>query len=279
MYNFLMVVYLEYLIIDNFIFDFFLLLLTFKDKVKNRSVKRIIISSLYSTIFAVIFPLLNFHELVLFALKIVLAFSTVALGGKFSSFKDYIFKVNKFILLTFVFGGIIYGVTSLIGVRYTFLYGTTNALIPFGFLMACAVVIYLSCDKFFGRLFVKKIVYPFVVKCSLFQNGQKISVGGFIDSGNNIVFNGCEGVCIADKKLVKELFLRGFLDGVPIGLINVNTVSGKSLVKIYQIDRIEIYFNDKVNIISNAKLGIPEKGVAFSENYHLILSSEYALCG
>ena len=85
-------VYVEFVIIDNFVFDYLLLLLTFY-KDRKQINKRIIISSLFGTVFALVFPLLNLHELILFALKILLAFSMVAIAGKFITFKEYILLI------------------------------------------------------------------------------------------------------------------------------------------------------------------------------------------
>ena len=269
-------VYVEFVIIDNFVFDYLLLLLTFY-KDRKQINKRIIISSLFGTVFALVFPLLNLHELILFALKILLAFSMVAIAGKFITFKEYILQVNKFILLTFLFGGIIYGVYSLFGLEYSFLYGTTNSFLPLGLMILTAIILYFSGVKLFCRFFEKKLIYPFVCKCKLYKNGQEITVNGFIDSGNSLLYNGCESVCIASGELVKKIYLSSFLEGESCGIITANTIAGSCKIKVYEIDLMKIYSVNKKNIIYKVKLGIPQRYMTFSDDYQLILPADYAL--
>ncbi|MBQ3572343.1 MAG: sigma-E processing peptidase SpoIIGA, partial [Clostridia bacterium] len=137
-----MTIYIEYVIIDNFVFDYILLLLALKSKAKIIKKRRVLLSASFGTFFAIIFPFLYFNEIVLFGLKILIAFCMIAIADKFEDFKDYFIKVNKFIFLTFSFGGIIYGFMSLVGLKYDFLYTTTNSAVPLGIMIVCAVVLY-----------------------------------------------------------------------------------------------------------------------------------------
>ena len=268
-------VFIEYVVIDNFIFDYLLLLLTFKTNGRKPSKKRLLISTLFGTVFAVIFPLLNLHELILFVLKISLAFSMVAIVWCFESFNDYIKKTLKFFALTFAFGGVIYGCFSLIGLNYSFLYGTANGIIPLGVLITIGVVIYKVFERLFLSLFAKKFILPFVCECVIVNKGQIIKVNGFFDSGNQLIYNNKESVCIAGQGLVKRLFFRGMLSGNECGQMCVNTVAGKSVIKIYEMDEIKIYFNGKKNIIYKAKLGVSAKSLKLSDDYQLIIGASY----
>ena len=94
-----MTVFVEYVIIDNFIFDYILLLLTFKSNGVEPPKKRLFLSALFGTVFAVIFPFLKFHQLVLLFLKIVLATSMVAIASNFNCFKQYLKKLIKLFLI------------------------------------------------------------------------------------------------------------------------------------------------------------------------------------
>lgn len=270
-----MTVYIEYVIIDNFVFDYVLLLLTLKSKAKEIVKRRVVLSASFGTFFAIIFPLLSFNEIILFGLKILIAFCMIAIADKFDDFRDYFLKVNKFLFLTFSFGGIIYGFMSLVGLKYDFLYTTTNSVIPLGIMIICAITLYFVFVNFFKKLFEKKLILPFTCRCVLFFDGQKLATTGFIDTGNNLIYDGEEGVNIADSRLVNELMICGFFERLPYGYITVNTVSGVSNVKIYQIDRLEIYFGNKRNTFYKVKIGIPEKAFVLSEEYKLILSPEY----
>lgn len=268
-------VYVEYVIIDNFIFDYILLKLTFKGE-SNPCKKRIFLGCLFSTFFAIIFPFIRLHELILLGLKIVLAFSTVAISGSFTSFKEYFLKVNKFVLLTFLFGGAIYGLFSLVEIDYNFLYGTSDGLFPLGLLLLLGLILYGVCNKLFAKLFQKRLIYPFTCECVLYCKGQILKTKAFLDSGNHLVFNNEYPVCIVSTQLAKRLVLGGFIEGRELGVLAVTTVAGQSRVKIYEIEKMQIYFGDKANIYYNVKIGISEKSLNLSEEFHLILSAHYA---
>ena len=103
------------------------------------------------------------------------------------------------------------------------------------------------------------MILPFVCKCELVFDGQKLKTIGFIDTGNNLIYNGEESISIADSRLVNELMERGFFERLPCGCVTVNTLSGTSLVKVYQIDSLKIYFNNKINIYNKVKKLFNEK--------------------
>lgn len=270
-----MVVYIEYLFVDNFIFDYLLLCLTLRKKTERRKKYRIFISSFFGSIVTLLFPYLNLNKFLLFLMKVSLAFCMIALACKYNNFKEYILCVNFFVLLTFIFGGVISGLLSLLEIDYYFLYGSSNGIVPLGLMLLIGILLYTLCEKGFKRLFEKKLIYPFVRKCVLYKNGLKIKTVGFIDSGNTLRYNGEESVCIAGDKLVENIYIQGFFENEECDCMMIDTVSGKSIIKIYEIDKLEIYFNDKKNTIYNVKIGIPSNALKLGEDYQLILSSEF----
>lgn len=269
-------VYVEYVVIDNFIIDFLLLLLTFKKRGEKIKKGRIVVSALFGTVVTLFFPFLTFHELIVFFLKIILCCAMVAIPCKKMGFSTYLKKVFKFLILTFAFGGAITGVTSLLGIEYAFLYGSTNSPIPYSIVIVLGLSIYFIVLKIYSKLFEKQIVYPFVCVCGLFCNGDKTQAKGFLDSGNHLVYNG-QGVCIASDKLVQELFLSGVIKGAPKGLVGLKTVAGEDVIKIYEIERLEIYFNKKKNIFYKAQIGVSDKKLFTHEDYDLLLPAEYLI--
>ncbi len=272
-------VYVEYVIIDNFIFDYLLLCLTFKSNGKEPPKSRLIFSAIFGTVFAIVFPFLKFHELILFALKIVCVFAMVAIAYPFESYKDYLKKVLKFNLLTFAFGGMIFGFFSLIGLDYSFLYGTTDSAVPLGILITVAAVLYWAFEKLYYRLFQNKLIYPFICRCVIFSKGRKIQISAFIDSGNQLTDGEGESVCIASSSLARKLFLLGMIGGSPHGEMQISTASGKGEIKIYEIEEMLIYFEGKKNIINKVKIGVAPQTLHLSEQYELIIGAGFILNG
>ena len=272
-----MTVYLEYVIIDNFIFDYFLLSLALKNSNQRQNKKRILLGAGLGTIVAIILPLLKLHEILLLSLKVALAFIMVGTAGQFTSFKDFFKKVNKFVFLTFFFGGAIYGLLSLIEFEYNFLYTTSNLIVPLGFLIGLGYLLYSGCNKLFKTLFERKMIYPFVCECILYGKGQILKTRGFLDTGNHLLYNKTIPVCFASRSLAKRLITSGIIEGEEIGRLAIKTVAGESFVKIYEIERMQIYFGDKANIYYKVKIAISENGINLSEDFHLILSAKYAV--
>lgn len=269
-----MKIYLEYVIIDNFIFDYLLLLATFYKRGEKTKKGKIIFSSIIGTAISVVFPLLKLHEIVLFFLKITTAFFLVFLAGEFLNFKSYFISVNKFILLTFLFGGSIYGIFSILSIDYAFLYGTSNSLIPLGFIIILAIGLYYFTKKIYQLIFFKKIINAFSCKCTLYFQGNKVDAIGYFDSGNHLSYKNI-GVSFACSSLCKKLYYQGYFNCPPIGELNIYTATGKKRVAIYQFDKLEIYFNQKRNIIYKPKIAISRDKTKFGQEYDLILSCDY----
>lgn len=272
-----MTVYVEYVIIDNFIFDYFLLSLALKNSNERQNKKRILLGAGFGTVMAIVFPMLKLHELLLLGLKVILACLMVAISGKFMSFKEFFKKVNKLVFLTFFFGGAIYGALSLLELEYSFLYTTSNSLIPLGVLIGAGYLLYVGCNRLFNKLFERKMIYPFVCECVLYGKGQILKTRGFLDTGNHLLYHKTFPVCFASTELAKKLIISGIVEGSAVERMLIKTVSGEAYVKIYEIERMQIYFGDKANIYYNVKIAVSEKGLRLSDDFHLILSANYAV--
>lgn len=267
-------VYIEYVIIDNFVLDYLLLKLTFLIKKSYVFKRGIIIGASVGTLFAIVIPLINCAEPVLFCIKILSATIMLLCSAKFKSFRSFFTTFNLLLLLTFAFGGAFYLLFDFINCKYTFLYGTTDALLPLGLVLGTAMLLYKVFYDFFCKIYKNKLIYPFVRKCKIVHNGQQITLNGFIDSGNQIIYNNFYSVCVASKQLVNKLLTCGFLQDAEIGETYITTVSGKTKIKIFEFDYLEIYSCDKTNIIKGVKIGILQNATSLSDDYDLILSAD-----
>ena len=70
------------------------------------------------------------------------------------------------------------------------------------------------------------------------------------------------------KKLKRESLLLDFVYDV----VSVATVSGKSVVPIYKIEKFWIYNGEKPNILYNVMLGVVKGGFSSCDEYDLLLS-------
>jgi len=271
-----MEVYIEYVIIDNFLLDYLLLKLTFLTKKGILYKNGLYYGAILGTVVSVLLPLITLPKIFLFLIKVLHGILMLLVSAKFNSFKQLIISFNMLLCLTFVFGGVIYGLLGLLQIEYSFIYGTASAF-PLGVIILIAVIIYKACYRFFVALFEKKLIYPFIRECELYFEGQKIAFTGLIDSGNQIIYDRFNSVCIASSRLSKRLKQQGFLQSDELGNLQVRTIGGRGKIHLYRFDYIKIYFKDKVNIIKQPIIGIGDGEINLSEQYDLILSAEYAL--
>ncbi|MDY4187449.1 MAG: sigma-E processing peptidase SpoIIGA [Candidatus Borkfalkiaceae bacterium] len=269
-----MEVYIEYVIIDNFIIDYLLLMLALKYSKENAKRGRVALSAAIGTVVALLMPIVNMPAIVKFFVKIALAFIMTRVCVKPQSTAAYFKTLGLFLLFTLIFGGSAMLIMNFCGITYDFFYG--SSAFPLGISLVIAVTLYRALKKAFSVVFEKTLVYPFTRQCVLTCKNKKVEAKGLIDSGNHLIFNGDFAVCVPCKNLVKKMKQKGFFDEQSLGEMTFKTASGKSFLKIYEIDEMLIYCNGKSNIIKRPKIGIGVSSDSFGDDFEIILSAAYA---
>ena len=100
-----MEVYIEYVITDNFIIDYFLLSLALKYSKAQVNRKRIAFSAAIGTIVAVLMPIFNASAALKFFIKVALAFVMIIAAAKPKSGRGYFLSLCLFLIFTVIFGG------------------------------------------------------------------------------------------------------------------------------------------------------------------------------
>lgn len=186
-----MVLYIEYVIIDNFLIDYILLKLlsfTFKDSLKK---KNIIISCILGTISAVCLPMLMRYKTLLIIYKILTAFIMVLVLKKYRSYGQYFLHLIVLFVYTFLFGGVAIAIFNIFDIPYT-----VNGLLLYNceFPVSIFILIFGS-----GSFLFKKIILSLgqqmklnncLYKIKLMDNGKLIECMGFYDSGNTVSRDG-----------------------------------------------------------------------------------------
>ena len=268
-----MEVYIEYVIADNLILDYLLL------KTARRSLKlecsfwRIALSAVLGTAAACVLPLFRLNKGALFFIKVVLGALLVIIAGKFEKPKQIFECFNLFLFFTFLFGGAVIGIFYLLGINYAseeyFYYNTE---VPLGIIIGSAFIIYVCCKKILKFIYRKKDIYPFVKDCELSVNGFKITLKGFMDSGNRLsYYRSGAPIVLCSPELSVRLKTSGALTGARTDYITFNTVAGRNSMAVYKIDYLLIYNDKKPNIINNVMIGLSPNGFKDGGEYDLIL--------
>ncbi len=257
-----MTVYIEYVLIDNFIIDYLMLKASFLLTVSSASKIRLLFCAFLGAIFALLYPLLTVNTLLLTAIKVCFGLLMVLLAGKFRNKKDFIVTAITFFCYTFLTGGAVIGVFNLLSIPYSSEISIALMVLPVYFI-------------FTGITKVVKFLYRQKDACGYLRRVEITAFGitklgvGFYDTGNEL-YDGDNPVIVCNKSFAKE-FLGGSLKELKLKRISVNTVNTTEQNIAFNIDEIRIYNGDEPNIFKNVTLCVSKQSVG--RNYDVILHS------
>ena len=247
-----MTVYVEYVLIDNFVIDLLIFKTAFKITGKNVSPARLVACSLLGAVFALLYPLITENVFIVTAAKILFGLFLTFCAAKFSSAKDYATFTAVFLGLTFFVGGIIIGVFSLLGLDYSGEYSIALMIMP--------VLITLSAVKKLVTYFYRrKDVSGLTVNLELVCGEVTAKLKGFFDTGNGL-YADFSPVIVVTKSAVAPLINPIFMKSVKY--IALATAVGEDKKISFKPDAVVIYSGGKKNIFNNVRVCVVDK--AFS---------------
>ncbi len=243
-----MEIYIEYALLENFLFDGILLTLALfaaKRKIKWR---KVCFSAGVGAVFAVLYPLLKLPEFLgtLFKMAVGLLLCLLV-EDRLKTRKEwgrYALTSVFFFIFSVSFGGTLLGIYGS-GTR------VPSALVFVGFAVLSLAALLLV-KKLYARREIHKNVYPCIVK-----NGERtISTEAFSDSGNLARKNG-KPVCFLSPELFYELYGEEILkgEGQVCDEMAITTLAGEKTIPLYagkiEINEIikEVYFSPSKNMI------------------------------
>lgn len=257
-----MTVYIEYVLIDNFFIDYFLLKGAFYiTNVKVKAIRLIAVSFLGAVI-SLFYPFLSKIKWLEILLKIPVGLLIVYLGGRYRNKREYFITFMLFLLFTFSVGGAITGIFYIFDIDLHKEYLIATIFIP-----ACLMIEICVC--FVKYTIKRKHVKDGTFLCKLKLNGKEITAEGFFDTGNGLYYNNLP-VIVCSKKVAFKLMGNGL---PKIFFIQVATVIKKDKMPAFTIDFLEIYTGDTPNIFKNITVVI---GKNFGVGYDLILHPDLA---
>ena len=259
-----MTVYIEYVLIDNFIIDYLLMKATFAITGRSATKKRLFVCAFFGAVFALILPLVQNFDLFTIIYKIITGLFLVLIAKKNYTFRAFYVTAITFFLLTFLTGGMITGIFNIFGIDYS-----SEICISLMFLPVYVFIkLALTLIKYFYR---KKTDISLTYQVEISLGKTTLSALGFMDTGNTL-FDGNNPVILCDKTFAKRLFNQNAL-GAKLKKISVTTANGQSTNLAFSVDELRIYNGDKLNIYSNVTLCVISGGVF--DGYEIILHPKF----
>lgn len=283
-----MVIYIEQVLIDNFIINLFIILsLRAILKAKFKKIN-IVLASLLGSVVALILPLFRFNLIINSLIKILLSLVMVIILKRFTKLKEYLLYYLTFLLLTFVFGGACLFILMSFDKSFKINNYSTYSL-PLGVIVVIIFFIFIIIKNIFKNFYSRKKINNFVYKVVVENNDEKDEILGFLDSGNTLVDkltgkpitivnfyslkNVLKQISITDIILNKETKINKYFNNVHI----VETTSignNKNKILVLEVQKLEIYLENKVNIIDNAIIGLTLKNFINDLGYNALLNSK-----
>ena len=266
--EFILTVYIEYAFIDNFTIDFLLLKTAAKITGSKIKIFRLIFSSTLGTLFALIMPLIKIPLFYSLLIKAAFSFLLVFSSTEFKTKKGFFLFYLSFFLLTFLVGGAVSGVFSLLDIEN----GKTDVLL-FSVIVFAYVFLKFSC-YLIKTVVSKKKTCSFLVDCEISVFNKIYKVKGFLDSGNNLKDSFDNSPVIIISKDFTYKFPPEFLFNTNFKYINCITPLKKEKLLVFKADFLKILSGEKEHIYKNVSVGI-SKNKVLSEDFDVILNNSF----
>jgi sigma-E processing peptidase SpoIIGA len=241
-----MVIYIEYLFLDNMAVNLLVLYLAQATLREALSWKRIFLSAVIGTGFAFGLPFVG-HFVFFYKCAAALVMNAVFLN---KSLRAYLLRLVVFVAYSFFLGGIVGGLFHLRtdGVSGALIYD--NRIVSTT-LLGAVILFFVVRKLYLVRSEKKK-------KANLYS--VRLTVGGFsgeftayYDSGNKLYDSDRKPVVVIDKTAAERIFLT---HAPELCTIEVKTVGGKSRLKTFKTDEFVIYLPNGVNKIENITVAV-----------------------
>lgn len=255
-----MKIYLDYVFMINFLFDFILLLGISMILKRNVSKLRLFFGALFGGLsFFIIF--LNISSTLFLFLKMFFAFLMILITFSYKNFK---YTMNNFIyliILSVLMGGCLYLINIEIGYNHVGMLFFTNGK---SLNMILLIFIGLFTTLLYSK-YIKKIKRESVnkYKTSIFIDNKELKLNGFLDTGNELMYFG-KPVLILNKGINIDL------DNKKIYYIPFTTLNSNGVMKCIKLDKIFIenlgFFENVYLGISNDKFHLKEADIILNVN-------------
>ena len=266
-----MTVYIEYAFLDNLLLDYALLSVAIATLRVERKQWKVFLSALIGTAFALITPYLSLSVAFLTLYKLLVGALMVWTATNVKRAKTYFLLYALFLGYTFAAGGLIFGVFSVFGVSASET-GAVLSTLPVGVICAVVYVFVLLVKRVVKITERRRTTARRIYKCEIETGGKRYPASGLFDSGNAL-YDKKSGnpVVVLSCALASRFFVGFSAMQTPARFLEFSTLSGKSKMLIFEIDKLWIYYGAKPNMIERVTVGLSPMHFKGNEEYDVIL--------
>ncbi|MBQ7348956.1 MAG: sigma-E processing peptidase SpoIIGA [Clostridia bacterium] len=244
-----MIVFIEYVLLDNLVIDYLLLKTTFAVLKMPINKMRLIFVSLFGAGFSLVYPLIQIHTFLLFLIKFLFGLLMVLLSRKFKNTKEYYVSAVIFLTLTFLTGGALIGIYNLLGLNYSSEISIAVMFIPAYTVLKIAkeVILY---------IYNRKNVVKYFYDVEIFAFNVAVKAQGFLDTGN-LAYDDGFPIVFVTSKLCKKFFDGGMFP--KLKAVTINTINGETRKLCFKCEKLVIINQGIENIFNNVTVCVTNK--------------------
>ena len=228
-----MTIYIDAVLLLNFMFDFILLLSVNYILRRNTKIFRVILSSLFGEV-TLLFLFIELNNLVFLIVKILISMIMILICFGYKDIKYYFKNTLYFYLVSMLLGGAIDFLNNQFSYSNNGLVFTNNGLgISYGIVLIIGIFLYFKYIRAFKSL---KNNYSLYYKCKIFiDKDNSLIVNAFLDTGNKleIPYLG-KSIVLVDKECLDDVKINN-----PI-YIPYNSLNNHGLLECYKCLKLEI---------------------------------------
>lgn len=281
-----MEVYIEYAIIDNLVMNAILLHLSFYINQLKYKKWQLILSNILGTICSILIPLFIIPNALLLAIKIALAMSIIFVATGKIKIKKYILILLTFLTLTFLLGGLCFGVIEILGLKVDG--GGVLLFNDFSFPMSILIVV-IACYVWVIRLLVHTIknrlnISSSFVDVDVRKDNVCVHLLGYIDTGNFACDKNGNSLIFISPRMFHRLFPKiditkfvlqkiGQDDIAGSYYTKINDVTKNNITLVVPIDNIEVNVGNKNKSTKNVFVAVSQNN--FGGEFDILLSPQF----
>ena len=247
-----MVVYIEYVLLDNFIIDF-IIFYSVAHILKLNLIKwRITLACIVGVGFAFAIPYININNAILFIIKLSMGVILVYIAFSLKSLKKFILTYLVFVFLTFLLGGICYGLQGFVQ-SPKIMNGTISYVneFPVSLIILAIFVFFIIGKNLYSSIKLKKKF----AKIQIYHAGHQLKLNALIDSGNQLIDDKTKiPISFLSKKAFCETFGQiNFQQNSTHENLLCKTITGTKVLDTILIDKMVI---DNHITILNARIAL-----------------------